>query len=89
MFKIKLELIILFLIFFIEVLEILVFPCGELFVFVFVLDNDFLKSIDLSSFNTSNVNDMSCIFYECSSLKKENVKIKNSEKRILNELKNN
>ena len=47
-----------------------------------------LKSIDLSSFNTSNVKDMSSMFYGCSSLKKENVKIKDSEKRILDELKN-
>ena len=27
-----------------------------------------LKSIDLSSFNTTNVKDMSCMFYGCSSL---------------------
>ena len=47
-----------------------------------------LKSIDLSSFNTSNVKDMRDMFYGCSSLKKENVNIKNSEKRILNKLEN-
>ena len=29
-----------------------------------------LKEINLSNFNTDNVNDMSCMFYECSSLKK-------------------
>ena len=28
-----------------------------------------LESIDLSSFNTINVNNMSCMFYDCSSLK--------------------
>ena len=28
-----------------------------------------IKSLDLSSLNTSNVNDMSCMFYNCSSLK--------------------
>ena len=34
-----------------------------------------LKSLDLSSFNTTNVNDMKSMFHGCSSLKKENVKI--------------
>ena len=47
-----------------------------------------LKSIDLSSFNTSNVNNMNYMFDGCSSLKKENVKIKDSEKRILDKLEN-
>ena len=45
-----------------------------------------LKSIDLSSFNTSNVNDMSFMFSFCSSLKKENIKINETEKRILDKL---
>ena len=45
-----------------------------------------LVSIDLSSFNTSNVNDMNCMFFKCSLLKKENIKINESEKRILDEL---
>ena len=34
-----------------------------------------LKSIDLSSFNTTNVNNMSYIFSGCTSLKKENIKM--------------
>ena len=42
-----------------------------------------LKSIDLSSFNTTNVKDMKYMFYDCSSLKKENVKISNYGKKIL------
>ena len=45
-----------------------------------------LKSIDLSSFNTTNVNNMECMFYGCSSLKKENVKINKSESKILSQL---
>jgi surface protein len=45
-----------------------------------------LESIDLSSFNTSNVNNMSCVFDGCSSLIKENIKINESNKRILDEL---
>ena len=36
----------------------------------------YLKSIDLSSFNTTNVNYMINMFIECSSLKKENIKIR-------------
>ena len=35
-----------------------------------------LKSIDLSSFNTSNVNNMNSMFSGCSSLKKDSIKIK-------------
>ena len=42
-----------------------------------------LASIDLSSFNTSNVNDMNCMFFKCSLLKKENIKINESGKKIL------
>ena len=42
-----------------------------------------LKSIDLSSFNTTNVNNMSFMFMNCSSLKKENVKISGCGKNIL------
>ena len=45
-----------------------------------------LISIDLSSFNTSNVKNMSYMFDRCSSLKKENIKINKSGKRILNEV---
>ena len=46
-----------------------------------------LESIDLSSFNTTNVNDTSNLFYGCSSLRKERVKINNSESKIINKLK--
>ena len=42
-----------------------------------------LESIDLSSFNTSNVNNMSYIFRNCFSLQKENININESDKRIL------
>ena len=45
-----------------------------------------LQSIDLSSFNTINVNNMDWMFYGCSSLKKENVKINKSESKILSQL---
>ncbi len=44
-----------------------------------------LKSLDLSSFNTINVNNMSGMFYGCESLKKENLKVSNKEKQILEE----
>ena len=44
-----------------------------------------LQSINLSSFNTTNVKDMSFMFFGCSSLKKENVKISNYGKKILDE----
>ena len=44
-----------------------------------------LQSIDLSSFNTTNVEDMGFMFFRCSSLKKENVKISNYGKKLLNE----
>ena len=44
-----------------------------------------LESIDLSSFNTNNVIDINFMFCGCESLKKENIKIKKNEKRILNE----
>ena len=44
-----------------------------------------LQSIDLSSFNTTNVKDMSLMFDGCSSLKKENVKISNYGKKLLDE----
>ena len=46
-----------------------------------------LKSIDLSSFNTNNVTDMSHMFSGCKSLKIENIKIKKNEEKILNEFK--
>ena len=42
-----------------------------------------LQSIDLSSFNTTNVEDMSYMFAGCSSLKKENVKISEYRKKLL------
>ena len=44
-----------------------------------------LQSIDLSSFNTTNVKDMSSIFWGCSSLEKRNVKIGEYGKKILDE----
>ena len=44
-----------------------------------------LRSINLSSFNTINVEDMNCMFYECPSLKKENVKISEYGKKLLDE----
>ena len=44
-----------------------------------------LISLDLSSFNTINVNNMSGMFYGCESLKKENLKVSNKEKQILEE----
>ena len=46
-----------------------------------------LKSLDLSSFNTTNVNDMESMFDGCSSLKKENVTIDKYEKKIVDEIK--
>ena len=33
----------------------------------------FIKKINLSSFNTSNVTDMNCMFYGCSSIKQLNI----------------
>ena len=42
-----------------------------------------LNSIDLSSFNTTKVNDMSDMFCGCYSLKKENIKIKNNNDKLL------
>ena len=42
-----------------------------------------LQSIDLSSFNTTNVKDMSYMFFNCISLKKENVKISEYGKKLL------
>ena len=43
-----------------------------------------LKSLDLSSFNASNVTYVSDMFYHCVSLKKENVKV--NDKIILDKL---
>ncbi len=43
-----------------------------------------LNSIDLSSFNTNNVYDMSFMFGGCESLKIENIKINKNEKKLLN-----
>ena len=48
-----------------------------------------LESIDLSSFNTNNVNNMSDMFYDCESLKIKNIKIKKNEIKILNEFSKN
>ena len=45
-----------------------------------------LQSINLSSFNTTNVKDMSLMFAGCLSLKKENVKIGSYGKQILDQL---
>ena len=45
-----------------------------------------LKSINLSSFNIINFKNFNYIFYGCSSLKKENILIKNLEFKLLNEL---
>ena len=44
-----------------------------------------LISLNFSNFNTNNVNNMSYMFCDCSSLKKENVKISNYGKKILDE----
>ena len=44
-----------------------------------------LTNINLSNFNTNNVNDMSDMFFECKKLKKNNIITK--DKRILNECK--
>ena len=46
-----------------------------------------LESLDLSSFNTTNVNNMDYMFYGCSSLKKENVKINKNGGKIMDEIK--
>ena len=40
-------------------------------------DSSFLKSIDLSSFNITNINNISYMFKDYSSLRKENIKINN------------
>ena len=45
-----------------------------------------LKSIDLSSFNTTNVINMSYMFSECSSLEKKNIKIRNQDNKILEQI---
>ena len=45
-----------------------------------------LQSIDLSSFNTTNVKDMNWMFDGCSSLKKRNVKIGKYRKKLLDEV---
>ena len=42
-----------------------------------------LQSIDLSSFNTTNVKEMRSMFRRCPHLKKENVKISNYGKKLL------
>ena len=45
-----------------------------------------LESIDLSSFNTTNVNDMSSMFAGCSSLKRENIRINNEDYKLLSQI---
>ena len=45
-----------------------------------------LQSLNLSSFNTTNVKNMSDMFSGCSSLTKENVKINNYGKNIMSEI---
>ena len=47
-----------------------------------------LESIDLSSFNTNN-SSMYNMFWECFSLKKENLKINKNEKKIIENLPSN
>ena len=42
-----------------------------------------LESLDLSSFNTNNVENMKDVFFYCHSLKKENIKINNKNDKIL------
>ena len=48
-----------------------------------------LESIYLSSFNTSNVSNMNDVFFDCHSLKKENIKISNKNDKLLNEIEKN
>jgi hypothetical protein len=50
------------------------------------MDALFLKSIVLSSFNTAKVDNFSCMFFGCTSLKKENIKVNDSGKKILEQL---
>jgi len=45
-----------------------------------------IESIDLSSFNTNNATNICFMFYGCSSLKKENIKLNKKEKIILDQL---
>ncbi len=45
-----------------------------------------LQSIDLSSFNTTNVKYMGGMLWGCSSLKKRNIKIGEYGKNILDEI---
>ena len=45
-----------------------------------------LKSIDLSSFNTTNVKYMPGMFYGCSSLKRENIRINNKDVKLLSQI---
>ena len=47
-----------------------------------------LKSLDLSSFNTINVNNMSQMFGYLESMERENIIIKNTEEKLLSEIKN-
>ena len=45
-----------------------------------------LQSIDISSFNTTNVKDMSNMLFYCPSLEKENVKVGSYGTKILDKL---
>ena len=45
-----------------------------------------LESIDLSSFNTSNVIDMTLMFSNCSSLKKDNIILNNKDDKIIKQI---
>ena len=45
-----------------------------------------LNSINLSSFNTSNVIDMSYMFYYCSSLKKNNIIFNKNDNKLLEQI---
>ena len=42
-----------------------------------------LNSINLSSFNTSNVTDMGFMFHYCDSLKKSKIKFNNKDNKLL------
>ena len=46
-----------------------------------------LNSINLSSFNTSNVTNMSGMFFNCSSLKKSKIISNKRDNKLLNEMK--
>ena len=45
-----------------------------------------LKSLDLSSFRTNNVDEMKLMFEGCNSLKKNNIKINHRDNKIQNQI---